>query len=62
MDIEQTRDIVAVSRNGHVVALATSDGGKSDIAFARNYGSKYRIEMMPIPEAVNRYLTYLKSV
>lgn len=62
MNIEQTRDIVAVNKSGHVVALATSDGGKGDVAFARDYGHRFRIEMMAIPEAVNRYLTYLKSV
>lgn len=62
MDIEQTRDIVAVNKSGHVVALATSDGGRGDLVFARDYGRKFRIEMMPIPEACSRYLRYLKSV
>lgn len=56
-------DIVAINQDGHVVALATSDGGKSDKAFAKEFlGPKYRVEIMPVGEACDRHVKYLKSL
>ena len=56
-------DIVAINQAGHVVAMATSDGGKSDKSFARKYlGPTYRVEIMPVSEAVDRHLKYLDTL
>lgn len=55
-------DIVAINKSGHVVALATSDRGDGDRTFARDYGRKFRIEMMPVSEACNRHLLYLDTL
>lgn len=56
-------DIVAINEDGHVVAMATSDGGKADKSFAREFlGPKYRVELMPVSEAVDRHLKYLETL
>lgn len=55
-------DIVAINDDGHVVALATSDGGKSDRAFSRDYSRKFRIERMSVGEACDRHLKYLETL
>lgn len=55
-------DIVAI-KNGNVVSLAYSDsGGPNDRKFiAEHPAPAYTIERMPVSEAVDRHLTYLRE-
>lgn len=59
---ETNMDIVAINDDGHVVALAYSDGGRDDRAFSRDYGRKFRIEYMLRSEACERHLEYLGTL
>lgn len=55
-------DIVAI-KDGHVVAMAYSDAGKGDRAFAKKFlGPEYHVELMPLSEACERHSEYLKAI